>query len=174
MAWPCLLHPWHRLFWHLLVDSNLPFVGTVIVRLCALTVCLHFLRMDRRCGLARSPSSFPVTVSLWLDVADSSSTLPFGMIDTMWLVPVFLIPGAGSLPFRCCLLLVFVDTVFMWLGALTVSLQFVGSVDCMAWPCLPRPWPFLFCHLALVVSRLFQSFAFLSYLVTCWGAPGDA
>ena len=124
--------------------------------------------------MARSSSSFPVTVSLWLDASDSFSTVSFGMIDTVWLVPVFLIPGAGSLPFRCHLLLVFVDTVFMRLGALTVSLQFVGSMDCMAWPCLPRPWPFLFCHLALVGSGLFQSFAFLSYLVRCWRAPGDA
>ena len=96
------------------------------------------------------------------------------MIDAVWLVPVFVIPGSGSLPFCCRLLLVFVDTVFMRLGALTVFLQFVGSVDCMAWPCFPRSWPFLFCHLALVGSRLFQSFAFLSYLVTCWGSPGDA
>ena len=106
--------------------------------------------------MARSPSSFPVTVSLWLDASYSFSAIPFRMIDTVWLVPVFLIPGADSLPFCCRLLLVFVDTVFMRLGALTVSLQFVGSVDCMAWPCLPRPWPFLFCHLALVGSRHFS------------------
>ena len=130
--------------------------------------------MDRRCGLARSPSSFPITVSLRLDASDNFPAFPFGMIDTVWLVPVFLIPGAGSLPFRCRLLLVFVDTLFMRLGTLTVCLQYVGSVGCMAWPCLPRPWPFLFCHLALVGSRLFQSFTFLSYLVTCWGAPGNA
>ena len=169
VAWPCLPHLWHRLFGHLLVSSSLPFVDTHNAALCLDSLSTFFLRMDRRCGLARSPSSFPVTVSLWLDASAIFSNVPFGMIDTVWLVL-----GTGSLPFRCRLLLVFVDTVFMRLGALTVSLQFVGSVDCMAWPCLPHPWPLLFCHLALVGSRLFQSFAFLSYLVRCWGAPGDA
>ena len=36
----------------------------------------------------------------------------------MWLVPVFLIPGAGSLPFRFRLLLVFVDTCLHAAGCL--------------------------------------------------------
>ena len=40
------------------------------------------------------------------------------MIHTVWLVPVFLIPGAGSLPFRCRLLLVFVDTCLHAAGCL--------------------------------------------------------
>ena len=119
------------------------------MRLRTLTVCVHFLRADRRCGLARFPSSFPVTVSLWLDATDSFSAIPFGMIDIVWLAPIFLIPGIDSLPFHCCLLLAFVDTVFMRLGALTVSLQFVRLMDSMAWPYLPLPWPFLFCHLAV-------------------------
>ena len=37
----------------------------------------------------------------------------------------------GSLPFVCRLLFAFVDAVF---GALTVSLQFLGSMDSVAWP----------------------------------------
>ena len=124
-------------------------MDTVIVRLCALTVCLHFLPVDRRCGLARSPLSFTVPVSLWLDASDSFSAIPFGMIDIVWLGPVFFIPCESSLQFRCRLLLVFVDTVFMRMGALTVSLHFVRSLDSMAWPCLPHPCPFLFCRLAV-------------------------
>ena len=98
------------------------------------------------------------------------------MIDIVWLGPVFLIPGIGSLPFCCRLLLALQATVFMWLGALTVSLQFVGSMDnyglalspsSLAFPVLPRDSLFRFAHCSLVGYRLFQTFAFLSYLVTC-------
>ena len=138
---------------------------------------LHFffLRVDRRCGLALSPSSFHVSVSLWLGSSYSFSAIPYGLLDIVWLGPVFLIPGIGSLPFSCQLLFIFVDAVFMRLGALTVSLHFLGSMDSVAWvlvsflafPVLPLGCLFRFAHCSLVGSRLFQTFALLSYLVSC-------
>ena len=133
-----------------------------------------FLRVDRRCGWALSPSSFHVAVSLWLSASDSFSTILYGMIYIVWLGLVCLIPDVGSLPFSCRLLFTFVDTVFMWLGAMTVSLQFLGlwtvwlgPVLFLAFPVLPLGCLFRFASCSLVGSRLLQMFAFRSYLDIC-------
>ena len=104
------------------------------------------------------------------------------MIDIVWLGPVSFIPGVDCLTLvvDCCL--PFVDTVFIRLSALTVYLQFL-QVDrqcdlalppsSLAFSVLPLGCLFRFAHCSVVWSRLFQTFAFLSYLDICWGAPGD-
>ena len=97
--------------------------------------------------MALSLSSFHVTVSLWLGSSDSFSAIPYGLFDIVWLGPVFVIPGVRSLPFSFQLLFTLVEAVFMGLGALTVSLQFLGSMD--SGLALSHSWHFLFCHLAV-------------------------
>ena len=88
----------------------------------------------------------------------------------MWLGPVFRIPGVGSLPFICQLLFAFVENVFMRLGALTVSLQFFGSMDSVARSCLPRPWHFP----VLPLDCLFRFAHSLSsgLPIVLWWGPG--
>ena len=48
------------------------------------------------------------------------------------------------------------------------------SPSSLAFPVLPLGCLFRFAHCSVVGNRLFQVFAFLSYLVSCKGALGDA
>ena len=66
-----------------------------------------------------------------------------------------------------------IDTVFMWLGALTdlSTVLFRVDIHSVAWPCLPHPWNslafpvltlgrlFRFALVSSVWSRLFQTYA---------------